>query len=164
MSKRLSYVLRHQPSSVGLELDPAGWVDVDRLLRALAAHGLRLDRAELAAVVAGDDKQRFAFDESGTRIRASQGHSVAVDLGYAPAAPPAQLFHGTVDRFLPAILAEGLRRGRRHAVHLSPDVATAPAYLEVRLADLLARVERVPDRDEVPVVCEEQLVVEHYSR
>ncbi|MGY1781604.1 30S ribosomal protein S4 [Geodermatophilus sp. SYSU D01036] len=42
--------------------------------------------------------------------------------------------------------------------------ATAPAYLEVRLADLTARVERVPAREEVPVVCEEQLVVEYYSR
>jgi small subunit ribosomal protein S4 len=42
--------------------------------------------------------------------------------------------------------------------------ADAPAYLEVRLADLVARYERTPGRDEVPVVCEEQLVVEYYSR
>jgi putative RNA 2'-phosphotransferase len=125
VSKRLSAVLRHRPADVGLTLDPAGWVDVEELLRALAAHGLRLTRGDLDAVVAGNDKQRFAFDLTGTRIRARQGHSVAVDLGYAPATPPAELFHGTVDRFLPAILAEGLRPGRRHAVHLSPDVVTA---------------------------------------
>jgi len=42
--------------------------------------------------------------------------------------------------------------------------ADAPAYLEVRLADLTCRVDRVPTREEVPVVCEEQLVVEYYSR
>jgi small subunit ribosomal protein S4 len=42
--------------------------------------------------------------------------------------------------------------------------AAAPAYLEVRPAELTARVERVPGRDEIPVVCEEQLVVEYYSR
>ena len=125
VSKRLSFVLRHQPASVGLTLDAAGWVAVDDLLRALSAHGLPLGRDDLDAVVAGNDKRRFAFDESGTRIRASQGHSVPVDLGYAPAAPPDELFHGTVERFLPAILAEGLRPGRRHAVHLSTDVATA---------------------------------------
>ncbi|SNR60662.1 RNA 2'-phosphotransferase [Blastococcus mobilis] len=125
ISKRLSFVLRHRPDSAGLTLDDAGWVDVDELLTALGAHGLRLTRAELEAVVAGNDKQRFAFDETGTRIRASQGHSVAVDLGYEPATPPAELFHGTVDRFLASILAEGLRPGRRHAVHLSPDVAIA---------------------------------------
>ncbi|MFD2093825.1 RNA 2'-phosphotransferase [Blastococcus deserti] len=124
-SKRLSYVLRHHPGCIGIALDAAGWVDVDDLLAALAAHGLRLTRTQLDEVVASNDKQRFAFDESGTRIRASQGHSVAVDLGYETADPPAELFHGTVERFLPAILADGLRPGRRHAVHLSADVGTA---------------------------------------
>lgn len=124
-SKRLSFVLRHQPASIGITLDAAGWVGVDDLLRAVAAHGLRLTCEDLAAVVAGNDKQRFAFGDSGTRIRASQGHSVPVDLGYVPAAPPVGLFHGTVERFLPGILADGLRPGRRHALHLSADVATA---------------------------------------
>ena len=81
VSKRLSFVLRHRPDSVGLRLDPQGWVAVDDLLAALAAHGLRLSRDDLDRVVAGNDKRRFAFDETGTRIRASQGHSVGVDLG-----------------------------------------------------------------------------------
>ena len=125
ISKRLSFVLRHRPDSVGLTLGPAGWVDVEELLAALARNGLRLTRGELDAVVAGNDKQRFAFDESGTRIRASQGHSVPVVLGYGPATPPDVLFHGTVQRFLPAILADGLRPGNRHAVHLSRDAETA---------------------------------------
>jgi small subunit ribosomal protein S4 len=61
-------------------------------------------------------------------------------------------------------VAEKSRRKEPFVVAGSGAHATAPAYLEVRLADLVARVERVPDRDEVPVVCEEQLVVEHYSR
>jgi putative RNA 2'-phosphotransferase len=125
VSKRLSYVLRHRPSSIGVTLDDAGWADVARLLAALAAHGLPLTRAELDHVVATNDKQRFAFDASGTRIRASQGHSRPVDLGCVPETPPSELFHGTVARFVPAILAEGLKPGRRHAVHLSADVATA---------------------------------------
>ena len=119
-SKRLSYVLRHAPGSVGLTLDAAGWADVDALLVALG-----WTRAELQRVVATDDKRRFALDGSGTRIRASQGHSLAVDLGYRPEPPPPVLFHGTAERNLPAIEAEGLRPGRRHAVHLSPDEATA---------------------------------------
>ena len=75
-------------------------------------------------VVATNDKRRFAFDGTGTRIRASQGHSVQVALGYSPATPPDVLFHGTVERFLPAILEQGLRPGRRHAVHLSSDEQT----------------------------------------
>jgi putative RNA 2'-phosphotransferase len=127
VSKRLSYVLRHQPGSIGVRLDDAGWTDVDALLMALAAHGLPLTRGDLEHVVATNDKHRFTFDESGTRIRASQGHSHPVDLGYAPERPPPELFHGTVERFLPAILAEGLQPGRRHAVHLSADAATARA-------------------------------------
>jgi putative RNA 2'-phosphotransferase len=125
VSKRLSYVLRHQPGSVGLTLDDAGWGDVDALLVGLAVHGPMLTRAGLEHVVANNDKQRFAFDDTGTRIRASQGHSRAVDLGYSAQEPPDVLFHGTIERFLPAILGEGLKPGRRHAVHLSADVATA---------------------------------------
>ena len=135
-SKRLSYVLRHHPESAGLALDGAGWADVEQLLAAL-----RLTRSELEGVVASNDKCRFAFDESGTRIRASQGHSVGVDLGYPAATPPAELFHGTVERFLPAILTEGLRPGRRHAVHLSPDVATARAVGRRRGRAVVLRVD-----------------------
>ncbi|MGY1855817.1 RNA 2'-phosphotransferase [Modestobacter sp. SYSU DS0290] len=120
MSKRLSYVLRHRPDAVGITLDDAGWADVDELLAAL-----HLTRAQLADVVARNDKQRFALDATGSRIRASQGHSVPVELGYVAAVPPDELFHGTVARFLPAIRAEGLRPGNRHAVHLSADVQTA---------------------------------------
>ena len=117
-SKRLSFVLRHRPDSVGLELDEAGWADVDQLLAAL-----RLTREQLERVVATNDKRRFEI--AGNRIRAVQGHSIAVELGYTAERPPAELFHGTVQRFLPAILAEGLRPQRRHAVHLSVDVGTA---------------------------------------
>ncbi|CAA9346763.1 MAG: RNA:NAD 2'-phosphotransferase [uncultured Nocardioidaceae bacterium] len=125
LSKRLAYVLRHDPGSVGLTLDPAGWVGVDDLLTALAAHGTVVSRRELDRLVASSDKQRFSYNDRGTRIRANQGHSTPVDLGYAPSAPPPVLFHGTPVRNLPAISAAGLRPGGRHAVHLSPDVATA---------------------------------------
>jgi putative RNA 2'-phosphotransferase len=124
-SKRLSRHLRHSPAEIGLELGPGGWVRVDDLLAALHAHGLQLRRDELDEIVTRNDKQRFAFDESGSSIRANQGHSVPVDLGLAEATPPDRLFHGTVGSALPAILEEGLRPMRRHHVHLSPDLATA---------------------------------------
>src|SRR3954466_6933577 len=125
VSKRLSFVLRHRPDSVGLTLDEGGWVDVETLLAALAAGGLPLTRAQLEHVVQANDKRRFAFDDDGSRIRASQGHSVPVSLGYGTLPPPGELFHGTVEGFLAPILREGLRPGNRHAVHLSPDVDTA---------------------------------------
>ena len=124
-SKFLSLHLRHQPEKLGLVLQPGGWVAVAELLAACAAHGHPLSLAELHQLVADNDKQRFAFDDTGQRIRAQQGHSVAVELQLAPAAPPAVLYHGTVARFLPAIGREGLRPMSRHHVHLSPDEETA---------------------------------------
>jgi putative RNA 2'-phosphotransferase len=124
-SKYLSKHLRHQPERLGLTLDDGGWVDVDELLAACAAHGFALTRAELEEVVARNDKRRFAFDPSRSLIRASQGHSVEVDLGLDAVPPPAELFHGTNERSVDDILRDGLDRRGRHHVHLSPDVATA---------------------------------------
>lgn len=93
------------------------------MIAAAAEHGFRITREELDHVVATNDKRRFAVE--GTRIRASQGHSVEVDLGLPPATPPEYLYHGTVARNLDAIRAEGLRPMNRHDVHLSPDRETA---------------------------------------
>ncbi|MFI6445324.1 RNA 2'-phosphotransferase [Kitasatospora sp. NPDC050543] len=124
-SKRLSRILRHDPRSVGITLDEAGWVPVAELLAALARHGSRLTRAELDHVVETNNKRRFAYSPDGLRIRASQGHSVAVDLGLAAAEPPPVLFHGTTTRYLDAIFLEGLRPMSRQDVHLSADTETA---------------------------------------
>lgn len=124
-SKYLSLVLRHRPQMLGLTLASGGWVGVDALLSASAEHGRPLTRAALDEVVARNDKQRFSFDETGTRIRANQGHSVAVDLQLEPREPPATLYHGTGTKAATAIEREGLRKMRRHHVHLSADVATA---------------------------------------
>lgn len=147
VSKFLSLVLRHNPGAVGVVLDEGGWVDVDGLIAACAARGRRFSRADLDHVVATNDKKRFAYSEDGRRIRASQGHSVAVDLGLPPATPPDVLFHGTAAASLPLILREGLRPMSRQDVHLSADVETAvrvgsrhgrPAVLEVDAAALVA--------------------------
>ncbi len=122
-SKRIALALRHRPARFGLTPDPGGWVTVADLLAAL-----RIDRAALDTVVAGNDKQRFAVtrDADGVeRIRASQGHSYPVDLGLTAQPPPALLYHGTGAAALDSIRATGLNRGGRHHVHLSPDVATA---------------------------------------
>ncbi|MFF9312059.1 RNA 2'-phosphotransferase [Streptomyces sp. NPDC014748] len=123
VSKYLSKHLRHQPERIGLTLDEGGWVAVDALIAAAAAHGFPFTRDELDRVVAANDKQRFAID--GDLIRASQGHTVEVDLGLPPATPPPYLYHGTVARYVEPIRAEGLRPMNRHDVHLSPDRETA---------------------------------------
>lgn len=127
LSKLLSYVLRHHPEQFGLSLDDQGWVSVSELLSALNQRGHAVDRARLVQVVQANPKQRFAFSEDGQAIRANQGHSVPVALGHPAQEPPAVLFHGTVARSLPLILAEGLLPGQRHHVHLSETVETARA-------------------------------------
>ncbi|MEM1093278.1 MAG: RNA 2'-phosphotransferase [Bacteroidota bacterium] len=124
-SKFLSLVLRHKPEAAGVTLDAHGWVAVDALLQGAQAAGVTLDRAMLDEVVRTSDKQRFAFSADGQRIRASQGHSVRVDLQLAPVQPPATLFHGTATRFLASIRTYGLRPGTRQHVHLSADATTA---------------------------------------
>lgn len=126
-SKFLSFVLRHQPEAIGIQLDEQGWVDVEELLAAAGRQGRQIDRTLLERVVETNDKRRFAFSEDGLRIRASQGHSVEIDLGLAPVGPPELLYHGTATRFLDSIRAGGLTSGERRHVHLSPDAETAVA-------------------------------------
>lgn len=123
LSKQLSLVLRHDPASIGLELDAGGWIGLADLVRALDAHGHPATLADIERVVQTSDKQRFAIEAG--RIRANQGHSVPIELGLAAVEPPARLYHGTVERFLSAIEREGLIRGDRQFVHLSADRETA---------------------------------------
>jgi putative RNA 2'-phosphotransferase len=127
ISKFLSKHLRHEPDAIGVTLEPGGWVAVDALLDGCRRAGWSVSREDLDEVVITNAKQRFAFDETGTRIRANQGHSVEIDLQLEPATPPDVLFHGTTDRILPVILTDGLKKMGRHHVHLSADVATAVA-------------------------------------
>jgi putative RNA 2'-phosphotransferase len=121
-SKFLSLVLRHRPQTVGITLDPAGWIGVDELLAACARKGHVISRELLDEVVSTNDKQRFAFSDDRTRIRANQGHSVDVELGHEPATPPELLYHGTPQTSEAAIRREGLRKMKRHHVHLSENV------------------------------------------
>jgi putative RNA 2'-phosphotransferase len=124
-SKFLSRVLRHDPAAIGIVLDEGGWVDVEELIAASTRAGRRFSRAELDHVVANNNRKRFAYSDDGLRIRASQGHSVEVDLGLASAEPPPVLYHGTATATLPLVLREGLKPMSRQDVHLSADVETA---------------------------------------
>jgi putative RNA 2'-phosphotransferase len=127
VSKYLAKHLRHAPEAIDLALEPGGWVPVADLLAAAARHGFPFTRDELDEAVRTNDKRRFAFDGTGTRIKANQGHSTEVNLQFTPAEPPAVLYHGTADRNRDAILRDGLLKMRRHHVHLSADVPTATA-------------------------------------
>lgn len=125
ISKFLSLVLRHNPALIGLELDANGWASVTELLAKMKAkdHGISID--ELKHIVETNSKKRFAFNDDFEKIRANQGHSVEVDLGYEKQVPPFELFHGTAQKNLDLILKTGIKKMKRHHVHLSTDKVTA---------------------------------------
>ncbi len=125
LSKFLSLVLRHKPEVIGITLDENGWVEVDELIRKAQRKNKPVTHEVLQQVVVNNNKQRFAFSEDGRRIRANQGHSVKINLGYEPTVPPAILFHGTGRKYVDSILQSGLVKKARHHVHLSSDEATA---------------------------------------
>jgi putative RNA 2'-phosphotransferase len=125
ISKFLSLVLRHQPQLIGITLDDQGWVNVDELLKQANSNGQVLTHEILNHVVETNAKKRFAFDDKKQKIRASQGHSVEVELGYRPQTPPQVLYHGTGDKSVSSILNSGLEKRSRQHVHLSDNLETA---------------------------------------
>lgn len=112
LSKTLAYVLRRNPAAAGLKLDDSGWVGVEELVDGMNRNGHAITAADLDAIVNQSDKKRYEILDG--RIRAAQGHSVSIDLDLKPSTPPARLFHGTVDRFLPSIFEHGLVKGATH--------------------------------------------------
>jgi putative RNA 2'-phosphotransferase len=108
-------------------LDERGWVAVTELQKKAAAYGAGFSLPELEYVVETNSKKRFVFSGDKRKIRASQGHSIAVNLGYEPQEPPAVLFHGTATRFIESILSSGINKQKRTHVHLSLDRETALA-------------------------------------
>ena len=124
-SKFLSLVLRHQPELIGLELDENGWANVDELIKKTNDHGITLDLGTLNHIVDTNSKKRFAFSESLDKIRASQGHSLEINLGYPEKVPPEILYHGTATKNVESILKSGIEKRDRNHVHLSSDVETA---------------------------------------
>jgi putative RNA 2'-phosphotransferase len=145
ISKFLSLVLRHQPQLIGIELDEQGWTDVHQLIGKAQKKGVILTFDMLQHIVDTNAKKRFAFNNDLTKIRASQGHSVKVNLDYLPQVPPAILYHGTGIQFVSSILKDGLLKMDRHHVHLSADKETAikvgkrhgkPAVLRIAATDM----------------------------
>lgn len=124
-SKFLSYTLRHHPEKIGLTLDNKGWADVSELIAKMNAHDAALTMDILETIVAANDKKRFAFNDNKTKIRASQGHSIPIDLDLQPVTPPAILYHGTAQQNLESIRANGLLKQSRQHVHLSATRETA---------------------------------------
>ncbi|MDC8102493.1 RNA 2'-phosphotransferase [Chryseobacterium rhizosphaerae] len=125
ISKFLSLILRHQPETIGLNLDENGWADVEELRTKSAKKGVHFSLEELDEVVETNNKKRFAFNEDKTMIRASQGHSIDIDLALEALQPPDFLYHGTAEANISSILDKGIEKRSRQHVHLSADKETA---------------------------------------
>jgi putative RNA 2'-phosphotransferase len=125
INKFLSLVLRHKPETIDIQLDQNGWADIETLLEKANISGVKLNKETLIHIVETDSKKRFAFNESFDKIRASQGHSIDIELGYTNQKPPEILYHGTGEKSIQSILKAGLERRNRQHVHLSSDIETA---------------------------------------
>ena len=123
-SKFISLILRHQPEAAGITLDEHGWADVNELIEGVSKTQ-PLTMEDLEEIVRTDSKQRYSFNEDHTLIRANQGHSIPVDVELKQTEPPAVLYHGTGEKYVPSILREGLIPKSRLYVHLSREEATA---------------------------------------
>lgn len=149
-SKFISLILRHKPETIGISLDEHGWAKVDELIAGIVKKqemDCRLVRSDagknqsecrtgcagepqfnmemLREIVRTDNKQRYSFNEDETLIRANQGHSIPVDVELEEAEPPEELWHGTGEKYVPAIDKQGLLAKNRLYVHLSKDEDTA---------------------------------------
>lgn len=125
ISKFLSLVLRHQPDTIDIQLDKNGWTDINELIEKANNYGVNFDRETLNHIVATNSKKRFAFNDTLDKIRASQGHSIDIELGFTKQKPPEILFHGTAEEFVQSISETGLEKRKRQHVHLSSDLETA---------------------------------------
>ena len=125
LSKFLSLVLRHSPETIGITLDENGWTDVIDLIDKMNKNGEKINMEVLKEIVNTDNKSRYTFDENYTKIRATQGHSVKVELGYIPQKPPIILYHGTGKKYIESIFKDGIKKQSRNHVHLSGDKETA---------------------------------------
>lgn len=122
----ISLILRHQPDVIGISLDRNGWANVQELINGINKTGkYSIDMPMLEEIVRTDNKQRYSFNEDRSKIRANQGHSINVDVELKEAVPPEILYHGTGEKYVDSINAEGLKPKSRLYVHLSKDVETA---------------------------------------
>lgn len=124
VSKYISLILRHKPEEAGISLDAHGWANVNDLINGVSKI-YKFDMEMLEEIVATDDKQRYSFNEDKTKIRANQGHSVNVDVGFEEGEPPESLYHGTAEKYVNGIKETGIMKKSRLYVYLSADYDTA---------------------------------------
>ena len=124
-SQIISHALRHEPWKYGIELDNNGWVEIEKLVKAVEEinPGIQINQQLIQDILNTSDKKRFEIQED--KIRAFYGHSIPNKIEYPEANPPAILYHGTGSKYVEAILKEGIQAMSRQYVHLTEDLNIA---------------------------------------
>src|SRR5262245_65835201 len=80
ITRSLAFMLRHQPETFDLELDPHGFADLGDVVQALNERlGEPVEEDDVREAVTAGDRPRYEIQEG--RIRALYGHSIPVEPG-----------------------------------------------------------------------------------
>lgn len=176
ISVYISFLLRHKPEDIGLEMDKHGWVSVDELICGINKKGkYQLDLPRLEEIVAQDNKGRYRFNIEHTKIKACQGHTIKwVEPEVETLTPPEFLYHGTTTASAEKIMASGaISKMNRHAVHMQADPQKAwqsatrwhqsPVVLEIAAGDM-SRAGYIFGKTENDVWCTDSVPTEYIAR
>jgi len=72
ISKYLTFILRHEPHSIGMKLDDDGYLNIEDLVKNANASGKSITSEQVQRVVAEHEQNIFALNDDGTRIRINQ--------------------------------------------------------------------------------------------
>lgn len=123
LSKSLSYILRHGATENNIPIDLNGFVDIGAIHR----WDRRLTQDVIKEIATKCPKQRFTYNENGTKIAATQGHSVSAVKTENELLTPVYegvVVHGTFRRNLNAIRTQGLSRMGRNHIHFARSTMT----------------------------------------
>jgi putative RNA 2'-phosphotransferase len=116
ISRFLTYLLRHQPKEYPLVFDKRGFVDWQDVVKLVQERYYDVTEEQVEAV-SRSEKKRFELVEG--KVRATYGHSFAVELGAAAQQAPEKLYYGAARDLAQSMLRSGLKPRDRQYVHLS---------------------------------------------
>jgi len=131
LSKLMSFILRHDPTSIGLKLDKDGWARISDLVEGIKtkwknAHLYKwITEEHIYAIALLDPKGRFEIRNGFIRARYGHNKALNVHIKYEEDQESRVLFHGTAREILNTILKEGIKPMKRIYVHLTTEVKEA---------------------------------------
>lgn len=134
LGRVLALVLRHAPEKFDVEMDINGWVDISSLCDGIKSqrrdfHWLRPWHFEAVAIT----EEKGRYDVQGSRIRATYGHSIEIEIDLPTDDIPEVLFYPVPNEEVDDVIKLGIKGGDRRHVHLSKSIAKAYEAGSVRI-------------------------------